>query len=62
MVRLLTDWFGRSDFALRRLFALAARGLPLAAIADANRPHSAPALAQDHPAPHEQGSIGMFGT
>jgi farnesyl-diphosphate farnesyltransferase len=43
MTRLLTQVAGRSDWMLRRLFAHAARGLPLARLSDARRPRQAPA-------------------
>src|SRR5277367_6834978 len=43
MTRLLTDAAGRSDFMLRRLFALAAHGLPLARLADSRLTRAAPA-------------------
>jgi farnesyl-diphosphate farnesyltransferase len=41
MTRLLTHVAGRSDFLLRLLFAQAARGLPLARLADLRRPRPA---------------------
>jgi farnesyl-diphosphate farnesyltransferase len=41
MTRLLTNVAGRSDWLLRRLFAQAARGLPLARLADLRRPRPA---------------------
>jgi farnesyl-diphosphate farnesyltransferase len=41
MTRLLTDLTGRSDWMLRRLFAFAARGLPLTRVTDTRRPHVA---------------------
>ncbi len=41
MTRFLTDMAGRSDWILRRLFALAARGLPLARVVELR--HSRPA-------------------
>jgi farnesyl-diphosphate farnesyltransferase len=43
MTRLLTNVAGRSDWLLRRLFAHAARGLPLARLADVRRARPAPA-------------------
>jgi farnesyl-diphosphate farnesyltransferase len=42
MTRLLTQVAGRSDWMLRRLFAQAARGLPLARLADLRQPRAAP--------------------
>jgi farnesyl-diphosphate farnesyltransferase len=42
MTRILTNVAGRSDWMLRRLFALAAHGLPLARLADLRRPRTAP--------------------
>ena len=50
MIRLLTDVAGRSDWMLRRLFAQAARGLPLASLSDLQRPHPLPAGLQDEAA------------
>jgi farnesyl-diphosphate farnesyltransferase len=47
MIRLLTNVAGRSDWMLRRLFAQAARGLPLARLADLRRPRPAPIDLQD---------------
>jgi farnesyl-diphosphate farnesyltransferase len=43
MTRILTNVAGRSDWMLRRLFAKAARGLPLARLPDLRRPRTAPA-------------------
>ena len=43
MTRMLTNVAGRSDWMLRLLFAQAARGLPLARLADLRRPRPAPA-------------------
>jgi farnesyl-diphosphate farnesyltransferase len=43
MTRLFTDVAGRSDWMLRRLFAQAARGLPLARLSDLQRPRVLPA-------------------
>ena len=40
MTRLLTDLSVRNDWLLRRLFAQAARGLPLAQLAEVRRPQS----------------------
>ena len=42
MTRLFTDAAGRSDSMLRLLFKMAARGLPLARLADLRRPRPAP--------------------
>jgi farnesyl-diphosphate farnesyltransferase len=41
MTRLLTDFSRRNDWMLRRLFARAARGLPLAELGEIRRPHPA---------------------
>jgi hypothetical protein len=41
MTRLLTDLSVRNDWLLRRLFAQAARGLPLAQLAEVRRPQIA---------------------
>jgi len=43
MTRILTDLAGHSDWALRRLFALAARGLPLTSIPAVRRQYAATA-------------------
>jgi farnesyl-diphosphate farnesyltransferase len=43
MTRLVTDVAGRNNWMLRRLFAQAARGLPLARLSDLQRPHALPA-------------------
>ncbi len=43
MTRLLTNVAGRSDWMLRGLFALAARGLPLACLPEPRRPRPTPA-------------------
>jgi farnesyl-diphosphate farnesyltransferase len=50
MTRLLTNAAGRSDWMLRRLFAQAARGLPLARLSDLRRPRPAPMSLQDEAA------------
>jgi farnesyl-diphosphate farnesyltransferase len=42
MTRISTNFAGRNDWLLRRLFALAARGLPLAQIGETRRPHPVP--------------------
>ena len=47
MTRLLTDVVGRNDWMLRRLFAQAARGLPLARLSDLQRPRALPAGFQE---------------
>jgi farnesyl-diphosphate farnesyltransferase len=53
MTRILTDLGRRNDWALRQLFAYAARGLPLTHIGEARRPHagSHPANRGDTPSP-----------
>jgi len=48
MTRISTDFVGRSDWLLRRLFARAARGLPLAQIGETRRPHPAHAIDPTH--------------
>ena len=62
MTRLLADAAGRSDWMLRRLFALAARGLPLAHLADFGRPVPAklegPAGAQERELRRSYGNSG----
>src|SRR5258708_1619146 len=50
MTRALTNVAGRSNWMLRALFALAARGLPLARLSDLRRPRPAPVNIQDAPA------------
>ncbi len=50
MTRILTNVAGRSEWLLRRLFAVAARGLPLARLPDLRRPRTAPASLQEEPA------------
>jgi len=47
MTRILTQVAGRSDWMLRRLFAEAARGLPLARLADLRRPRPVPVSVAD---------------
>jgi farnesyl-diphosphate farnesyltransferase len=66
MVRLLTDVTGRSDWMLRRLFAQAARGLPLATLSDLQRPRLMPAGLQEEaagaPEPARRRSYGNSGS
>jgi farnesyl-diphosphate farnesyltransferase len=66
MVRLLTDVAGRSDWMLRRLFAQAARGLPLATLSDLQRPRPMPAGLQEEaagaPEPARRRSYGNLGS
>jgi farnesyl-diphosphate farnesyltransferase len=66
MVRLLTDVAGRSDWMLRRLFAQAARGLPLATLSDLQRPRPMPAGLQEEAAgalePARRRSYGNLGS
>jgi farnesyl-diphosphate farnesyltransferase len=66
MVRLLTDVAGRSDWILRRLFAQAARGLPLATLSDLQRPRPMPAGLQEEaagaPEPARRRSYGNLGS
>jgi farnesyl-diphosphate farnesyltransferase len=50
MTRLLTIVAGRSDWMLRRLFAQAARGLPLARLSELRHPRPAPISLRDQPA------------
>jgi farnesyl-diphosphate farnesyltransferase len=50
MTRILTNVAGRSDWMLRRLFAVAAHGLPLARLTDLRRPRTAPPSVQGEPA------------
>jgi farnesyl-diphosphate farnesyltransferase len=53
MTMLMTNTFIRNDWVLRRLFAGAARGLPLARLPDARRPRPTPVLT-GHDAESEQ--------
>jgi farnesyl-diphosphate farnesyltransferase len=46
MTRSFTEFARRSDWMLRRLFAIAARGLPLSEIGEARRPHPAHLVGQ----------------
>jgi farnesyl-diphosphate farnesyltransferase len=66
MTRLLTKVAGRSDGALRLLFAQAARGLPLARLPDLRRPRPAPpnldAAAVDEPEHALRRSYGNSGS
>jgi farnesyl-diphosphate farnesyltransferase len=63
ITRLLTDVSVRNDWMLRRLFARAARGLPLARIAEVRRPQPAPSgQAGDIFEPVRRRSIGSPGT
>jgi len=57
MTRILTNVAGRSDWMLRRLFALAARGLPLARLSDQRRPRTAPPSLQEEPAPESERAL-----
>jgi farnesyl-diphosphate farnesyltransferase len=50
MTRLLTNVAGRSDWMLRRLFAQAARGVPLARPSDLRHPRPAPLSLEEEPA------------
>jgi farnesyl-diphosphate farnesyltransferase len=54
MTRLLTNVAGRSDWMLRRLFAQAARGLPLARLPELRRPRPMPAGLDEETAEPEQ--------
>jgi farnesyl-diphosphate farnesyltransferase len=64
MTRILTNVAGRSDWMLRRLFALAARGLPLARLTDVRRPRAAPTKSEaadcelEHPLRRSYGNSG----
>src|SRR5258707_7804782 len=49
MTRLLTHVAGRSNWMLRALFAVAARGLPLAHLSELRRPHPAQVILEDAP-------------
>jgi len=49
MTLALTNAFVRNDWMLRRLFGLAARGVPLACISEMRRPRPAPAKANTEP-------------
>jgi 4,4'-diapophytoene synthase len=66
MTRLLTNVAGRSDWMLRRLFAQAARGLPLARLTDLRRPRPAPISPEEEsarePEPARRRSYGNSGS
>jgi farnesyl-diphosphate farnesyltransferase len=53
MTMLMTNTFIGNDWMLRRLFAAAARGLPLSRLPEARRPRAAPVLS-DNDAEHDQ--------
>ena len=50
MIRALTNVAGRSNWMLRALFAVAARGLPLARLSELRRPRPEPISLQVAPA------------
>jgi farnesyl-diphosphate farnesyltransferase len=66
MTRVLTNAAGRSNWMLRRLFALTARGLPLARLSDLRRPRPAPMSVQEasalEPEPALRRSYGNSGS
>ncbi len=60
MTRLLTQVAGRSDWMLRRLFAQAAHGLPLARLSDLRRPTPEPAELQAEAAGEPEHALRRF--
>jgi farnesyl-diphosphate farnesyltransferase len=60
MTRLLTMFAGRSDWMLRRLFAQAARGLPLARLADVRNRRPAPISLEEESAGEPQPALRRF--
>jgi farnesyl-diphosphate farnesyltransferase len=64
MIRLFCDAAGRSDWLLGRLFAFAARGLPIARVAETHRPTSAGAglVMEQEPDRALRRSYGSSGT
>jgi farnesyl-diphosphate farnesyltransferase len=65
MTRILTNVAGRSNWMLRRLFAQAAHGLPLARVADLRRPRPVPVALQEpagEPEPALRRSYGNSGS
>jgi farnesyl-diphosphate farnesyltransferase len=61
MTRILTDVAGRSDWMLRRLFALAARGLPLARLTELRRTRPAPVSVPEPARDAERGLRRHYG-
>ncbi len=61
MTRLLTDMAGRSDWILRRLFALAARGLPLARGVELRHSREAPVGLREESAGGPEHILRSFG-
>jgi farnesyl-diphosphate farnesyltransferase len=66
MTLLMTNTFIGNDWMLRRLFAIAARGLPLARLLEARRPRPTPVMsdndASDHDAGREQRAPRRYGS
>jgi farnesyl-diphosphate farnesyltransferase len=61
MTRILTDVAGRSDWMLRRLFGLAARGLPLARLPELRRTRPAPVSVPEPAREAERGLRRYYG-
>jgi len=61
MTRLLTNLAGRSNWALRGLFALAAHGLPLARVSELRRPRPAPISLQEESAGEPEHALRSYG-
>ena len=61
MTRILTQVAGRSDWMLRRLFAQAARGLPLARLAELRRPRPVPVSVAEESAHEPEYSRRSYG-
>jgi hypothetical protein len=62
MTRILTDLSIRNDWMLRRLFSTAARGLPLARLAEIRRAYPLRSEASAEPEPLRRRSYGNSGS
>jgi farnesyl-diphosphate farnesyltransferase len=62
MTMLMTNTFIGNDWMLRRLFALAARRLPLARVPEARRPRPTPPVMSDNDAEREQHALRRYGS
>jgi farnesyl-diphosphate farnesyltransferase len=62
MTMLMTNTFIRSDWALRRLFAAAARGLPLARLAEVRRTRPMPVLSDADAEAAQQHAMRRYGS
>ncbi|HXA36507.1 MAG TPA: phytoene/squalene synthase family protein [Steroidobacteraceae bacterium] len=61
MTRLLTNLTGRSNWALRGLFGLAAHGLPLARVSELRRSRPAPVSLHEEPAGEPEHALRSYG-